>query len=71
MHLQKLVVGGNNEQTRATVQENQQILNLSPWFQFYYEEVVETKKNQEVSRRRPKMASQMDMTIILDPMKIK
>ena len=70
MHLQKLVVGGNNEQTRATVQENQQILNLSPWFQFYYEEVVETK-NQEVSRRRPKMASQMDMTIILDPMKIK
>ena len=70
MHLQKLVVGGNNEQTRATVQENEQILNLSPWFQFYYEEVVETK-NQEVSRRRPKMASQMDMTIILDPMKIK
>lgn len=70
MHLQKLVVGGNNEQTRATVQENQQILNLSPWFQFYYEEVVETK-NQEVSRRRPKMASQTDMTIHLDPMKIK
>ena len=70
MHLQKLVVGGNNEQTRATVQENEQILNLSPWFQFYYEEVVETK-NQEVSRRRPKMASQMDMTIHLDPMKIK